>query len=92
MPIVVAVLPAFVFLGVLLLMDSFKLVRPASVGLALVYGVVAGIACEALHLRLLAASVDVGVLTRLHRAGHRGGCEGAVRRLPDSAAARRIRR
>ncbi len=63
MPIVVAVLPAFVFLGVLLLMDSFKLVRPASVGLALVYGVVAGIACEALHLRLLAASVDVGVLT-----------------------------
>ena len=63
MPIVVAVLPAFVFLGVLLLMDSFKLVRPASVGLALVYGMLAGIACEALHLRLLAASVDVGVLT-----------------------------
>jgi len=63
MPIVVAVLPAFVFLGVLLLMDSFKLVRPASVGLALVYGVLSGIACEALHLRLLGASVDVGVLT-----------------------------
>ena len=64
MPIVVAVLPAFVFLGALMLMDSFKLVRPASVGLALIYGMASAIACEALHIRLIAASVDLDVLTR----------------------------
>jgi len=64
MPIVVAVLPAFVFLGTLLLMDSFKLVRPASVALALAYGMASAMLCEALHVRLVAASIDIHVLTR----------------------------
>src|SRR5262245_20746815 len=64
MHLVVAVLPAFAFLGALLLMDSFKLVRPASVALALAYGVATAILCEAFHLRLVRASVDVHVLTR----------------------------
>jgi protease PrsW len=64
MPIVIALLPALVFLGALLLMDSFKLVRPGSVGLALAYGMAAALACEALHVRLLAASIDLDVLTR----------------------------
>ena len=64
MPIAVALLPAFVFLGALLLMDSFKLVRPASVGLALAYGMVSAVVCEAVHVRLIAASIDLDVLTR----------------------------
>jgi RsiW-degrading membrane proteinase PrsW (M82 family) len=64
MPIAVAVLPAFVFLGTLMLMDSFKLVRPASVGLALIYGMASAIVCEAFHVRLIAASIDLDVLTR----------------------------
>src|SRR5439155_19180893 len=37
-------------------MDSFKLVRPASVVLALVFGALAALACEALHVRLMAAT------------------------------------
>jgi RsiW-degrading membrane proteinase PrsW (M82 family) len=64
MPIAIAVLPAFVFLGALLLMDSFKLVRPASVGLAIAYGMAAAIACEALHVRLISSAIDLSVLTR----------------------------
>jgi protease PrsW len=64
MPIAIAVLPAFVFLSALMLMDSFKLVRPASVGLALAYGMAAAIACEALHVRLMASAIDLSVLTR----------------------------
>ena len=58
MPIAVALLPAFVFLGALLLMDSFKLVRPASVALALIYGMISAIVCEAVHVRLIAASIE----------------------------------
>ena len=64
MTIAIAVLPAFVFLGALLLMDSFKLVRPASVGLAIAYGMAAAIACEALHVRLISSAIDLSVLTR----------------------------
>jgi len=64
MHIAVAVLPAFVFLGALLLMDSFKLVRPTAMALALTYGVISAIFCEALHVRLVLAGTDVYVLSR----------------------------
>jgi protease PrsW len=62
--IAVAVLPAFVFLGALLLMDSFKLVRPASMGLALMYGMGSAILCEAIHVRLVVAGIDLHILSR----------------------------
>jgi len=64
MAILVAVLPAFIFLGALLLMDSFKLVRPASVALAIAYGMASAFVCEAIHVRLIASSIDLDVLTR----------------------------
>jgi RsiW-degrading membrane proteinase PrsW (M82 family) len=65
MHVAIAVLPAFLFLGALLLMDSFKLVRPASVGLALAYGMASALACAALHGYLLETmAIDLRVLTR----------------------------
>ena len=45
----IALLPAFLFLATLLLLDSFKLVRPATVGAAVLYGALAASACAALH-------------------------------------------
>jgi RsiW-degrading membrane proteinase PrsW (M82 family) len=65
MLVAIAVLPAFLFLAALLLMDSFKLVRPASVGLALAYGMASALLCAAIHERLLGfAAIDLQVLTR----------------------------
>jgi protease PrsW len=61
----VALLPALLFLTVLLLMDSFKLVRPATVGLALTYGAVAAMGSEWVSEALLAKGwVDIDLLTR----------------------------
>jgi len=45
----IALAPAVIFLTVLWFMDSFRLVRPASIALALLYGAVAALGCEALH-------------------------------------------
>jgi protease PrsW len=45
----VAFLPVFLFLGVLLLMDSFKLARPSAIAVALGWGVVAAFISEAIY-------------------------------------------
>ncbi|HET7617473.1 MAG TPA: PrsW family glutamic-type intramembrane protease, partial [Vicinamibacterales bacterium] len=47
--LVVALLPVLLFLGGLVFMDSFKLVRPRTVFLALVWGAVAAAASFAIH-------------------------------------------
>jgi RsiW-degrading membrane proteinase PrsW (M82 family) len=45
----ITLLPALVFLVALWLLDSFKLVRRTSIAVALAYGAVAALGCEALH-------------------------------------------
>jgi RsiW-degrading membrane proteinase PrsW (M82 family) len=45
----IALAPGLIFLVALWLMDSFRLVRPLSISLALLYGAVAALGCEALH-------------------------------------------
>jgi protease PrsW len=45
----IALAPALIFLTVLWFMDSFRLVRPSSIALALLYGAGAALGCEALH-------------------------------------------
>ena len=45
----IALAPAVIFLTVLWFMDSFRLVRPAAIALALLYGAIAALGCEALH-------------------------------------------
>ena len=52
----VAVLPVVLFLGVLLLMDSFKLARPSAVVAALGWGVIAAMISEAIYPVLGAAA------------------------------------
>jgi RsiW-degrading membrane proteinase PrsW (M82 family) len=52
----IALAPGLLFLGALWLMDTFRLVRAASIAAALLYGVGAALACETLHLWLLPAS------------------------------------
>jgi RsiW-degrading membrane proteinase PrsW (M82 family) len=61
----IALLPAFLFLATLLLLDSFKLVRPATVGAAVLYGAVAASGCAALHEWLLGTtSMSLPTFTR----------------------------
>ena len=52
----VAVLPVVLFLGVLLLMDSFKLARPSAIVTALGWGVIAAMISEAIYPVLGAAA------------------------------------
>ncbi len=52
----IALAPVVVFLVVLWMMDSFRLVRPSAIALALLYGAGAALACEALHRWLMPAS------------------------------------
>jgi len=52
----IALAPVVMFLGVLWFMDSFRLVRPSSIVMALIYGAGAAFACEALHRWLLPAT------------------------------------
>lgn len=52
----IAFAPAVIFLTALWCMDSFRLVRPSSVALALLYGAAAALACEGLHEWLMPAS------------------------------------
>lgn len=55
----VALGPVLVFLAALWLMDTFRLVRPSSILVALLYGAGAALGCEALHQWLLpVSSVD----------------------------------
>ena len=51
----IALAPAVVFLVVLWFMDSFRLVKPSSIVTALLYGAVAALGCEALHVWLMPA-------------------------------------
>jgi RsiW-degrading membrane proteinase PrsW (M82 family) len=61
----IALLPVLVFLAALWLMDTFKLVRRTSIVLALVYGALAAVACEALHgWAMRAAGIDVRTFVR----------------------------
>lgn len=52
----IALAPVVIFLVVLWFMDSFRLVRPRSIAVALIYGAGAAAACESLHRWLLPAS------------------------------------
>jgi protease PrsW len=52
----IALGPALVFLTVLWFMDSFRLVRPSAIVKALLFGAVAALGCELLHLWLVPAS------------------------------------
>ena len=45
----IALAPALIFLTVLWFMDSFRLVRPSAIAMALLYGAGAALGCEALH-------------------------------------------
>lgn len=45
----IALAPALIFLMALWFMDSFRLVRPSSIALALLYGAGVALGCEALH-------------------------------------------
>jgi RsiW-degrading membrane proteinase PrsW (M82 family) len=45
----IALVPVLLFLGILLLMDSFKLARPSMVAKTLGWGVVAALACDLSH-------------------------------------------
>jgi len=52
---VVALLPVLLFLLTLVLMDSFKLARPADIALAIGSGAIAAVVCDLIHSRALAA-------------------------------------
>ena len=52
----IALAPGLIFLFALWFMDTFRLVRPTAVVVALFYGGAAAVACEALHLWLIPAS------------------------------------
>jgi RsiW-degrading membrane proteinase PrsW (M82 family) len=52
----IALAPGLMFLMALWFMDSFRLVRPSSIAIALLYGAAAALACEALHGWLMPAS------------------------------------
>jgi RsiW-degrading membrane proteinase PrsW (M82 family) len=49
MHVLIALAPALIFLVALWFMDSFRLVGPGSIALALLYGAGAALGCEALH-------------------------------------------
>ncbi len=52
----IALAPALIFLAALWFMDTFRLVRPSSIAVALLYGAAAALGCEALHAWLMPAS------------------------------------
>ncbi len=63
--VAIALLPIVAFLALLWLMDSFRLVRPPSIVMAVVYGAVAAAAVLWLHDWLLRAhQVPAGILSR----------------------------
>ena len=61
----IALAPGVVFLIVLWFMDSFRLVKPSSIVMALLYGAVAALGCEALHIWLMpVVGVDARAFSR----------------------------
>lgn len=61
----IALAPALMFLAVLWFMDTFRMVRPSSIALALLYGAAAALGCEALHSWLMpAAGLDSQTFSR----------------------------
>ena len=65
MHVLIALAPALIFLVALWFMDSFRLVRPSSIALALLYGAAAALGCEALHGWLMpAAGLDATTFSR----------------------------
>jgi len=46
---ILAFFPVILFLGVLLLMDSFKLAKPSAIAAAIGWGVVAAFICDAVY-------------------------------------------
>ena len=63
--VVIALAPVVVFLIALWLMDSFKLVRPASIAVALTFGAASAVAALWLHAWLQAAhAVSAGFISR----------------------------
>ena len=56
MHVLIALVPALLFLTALWFMDSFRLVRPSAIALAMLYGAGAALGCEALHVWLMPAS------------------------------------
>ena len=65
MHVLIALAPGLIFLVALWLMDSFRLVRPLSISLALLYGAVAALGCEALHGWLMPiAGLDATTFSR----------------------------
>jgi RsiW-degrading membrane proteinase PrsW (M82 family) len=65
MHVFIALTPALMFLAALWFMDSFRLVRPAAIALAVLYGAGAALGCETLHLWLMPASgLDATMFSR----------------------------
>lgn len=61
----IALAPGLMFLAALWFMDSFRLVRPSSIAVALLYGAGAAFGCEAVHGWLMpAAGVDPQTFSR----------------------------
>lgn len=56
MHLLIAFAPALIFLVALWFMDTFRLVRPWSIAVALLYGAAAALGCEALHAWLMPAA------------------------------------
>jgi protease PrsW len=57
-----ALLPVLAFLGVLVLLDSYKLVRPATIGWLVLSGAAAAMACRVLHDAIVAATAMSGTV------------------------------
>jgi RsiW-degrading membrane proteinase PrsW (M82 family) len=65
MHVLIALTPALIFMVALWFMDSFRLVRPSSIALALLYGAGAALGCEALHGWLVpVAGLDATTFSR----------------------------
>src|SRR6187431_1566813 len=65
MHVLIALAPGLIFLVALWFMDSFRLVRPLSIALALLYGAGAALGCEALHGWLMpVAGLDATTFSR----------------------------
>ena len=60
----IALLPVLLFLLALVAMDSFKLVRPSAVLVAVVAGAVAALVCLLLHAQITDAGLSAATLRR----------------------------
>lgn len=62
--IALGILPVLLLLSGLILMDSFKLLRPSSLAAALAWGAIVALANQPLHAWLLGGGMDLQTLTR----------------------------